>query len=242
MKCFHLITAAIGSIMLLMVAVPLNAQAPADWAVNPAGYEHFMTVTAELIIDDEAVMNENSVVAAFVGDECRGVAEPSIIENQTVFFLMVYGNAGETDMSFRAYYAPEDTVINLTDTLTFESGAAYGTPDEPYGLTGTLGISSIGETTTLVAEYQLFANYPNPFNPSTMIRLHLPHSVPVHLAVYNLRGTVVRTLVDRPMTPGDHTIHWDGRNSAGEQMSAGVYFYRIITPEFTATRKMLLVK
>ncbi|MCE5272543.1 T9SS type A sorting domain-containing protein [bacterium] len=92
--------------------------------------------------------------------------------------------------------------------------------------------------------FSLGANVPNPFNPSTTISYSVGGEapLPVHLLVFNIRGQVVATLVDRVVAPGQYTVNWDGRGRGGEKLSSGVYFYRITAGDFSFTRKMVLLK
>jgi hypothetical protein len=90
-------------------------------------------------------------------------------------------------------------------------------------------------------------NYPNPFNPTTTIVFYVPEmsdaaTQRVSLAVYDVTGARVRTLVDRSVAPGRYTLQWDGTNDAGNRVGSGVYFYRIVQPGFQATKKMVLLK
>ena len=89
----------------------------------------------------------------------------------------------------------------------------------------------------------LSVNYPNPFNPTTVIpfALHGPTDE-VRLQIYNLLGQRVRTLLMGPMAPGFHTIVWNGRDDSGRQVAAGLYISELRTAEFRQTRKMTLVK
>jgi len=90
---------------------------------------------------------------------------------------------------------------------------------------------------------RLAQNVPNPFNPITTIEFTIKDRAPVTLRVYNVRGQLVRTLVDGVRAPGIvHRIEWDGRNDAGQRVASGVYFYRLSSREFTRTRKMVLLK
>jgi hypothetical protein len=90
---------------------------------------------------------------------------------------------------------------------------------------------------------RLAQNYPNPFNPSTTIAFELRDRAHVTLRIYNVAGQLVRTLVDDVRAPGvPHTVEWDGRNTHGQAVSTGVYFYRVATRGFSSTRKMLLLK
>ncbi len=85
--------------------------------------------------------------------------------------------------------------------------------------------------------FRLFQNYPNPFNPTTKISFELQSTQEVELVVYNLMGQNVATLVDGIRTPGNYTVSFDGKD-----LSSGIYFYRLTTENFTAARKMTLIK
>ena len=94
---------------------------------------------------------------------------------------------------------------------------------------------------------RLLANYPNPFNPETWIPYQLATSSDVQITIYNTTGNVVRTLKLGYQSEGYYTdrsraAYWDGRNAIGEQVASGVYFYVFTANEFSATRKMLILK
>ncbi|MCK5618328.1 MAG: T9SS type A sorting domain-containing protein, partial [Candidatus Krumholzibacteria bacterium] len=85
-------------------------------------------------------------------------------------------------------------------------------------------------------------NYPNPFNPSTIIRYELARAGNVELKVYDVSGALVKTLESTYRVPGRYEVGWDGDNEAGQNVSSGIYFYRLATPWTTQTRKMTLIK
>ena len=89
--------------------------------------------------------------------------------------------------------------------------------------------------------FELGANYPNPFNPSTMIPYQLPAAMDVRLEVFNLLGQRVATLVDGEQPAGFHTASWDATDAAGQAVGAGVYLYRLSGGGMQATRSMLLI-
>ncbi len=101
-------------------------------------------------------------------------------------------------------------------------------------------ISGAGEN--LPVEYRLAQNYPNPFNPSTEIEFALPSKADVSLEIYNILGQKVVTLLDEKLPAGTHRVTWDGNDSRGRQVSSGIYFYRLKTPDFDASKKMILMK
>ena len=90
--------------------------------------------------------------------------------------------------------------------------------------------------------YTLLSNYPNPFNPGTDIGYRIPDAGYVELAVFDILGRKVRKLVNQEKAAGSYTVRWDGRNDVGEAVAGGVYLYRITAGDFTAVRKMLLVR
>jgi hypothetical protein len=90
--------------------------------------------------------------------------------------------------------------------------------------------------------YTLEQNYPNPFNPSTVIYYNLPAATDVNLVVYNTLGQKVKTLVSTAQTAGQHSVEWDGTDENGNAVSSGVYFYKLTSPDYSATRKMMLIK
>ncbi len=89
---------------------------------------------------------------------------------------------------------------------------------------------------------QLFANYPNPFNPQTRIKYFLPKSMHVRLTIYNIKGQEIMTVVDDLREAGYNTIIWNGIDSQGRNVGSGVYFYKIKADNYIKVRKMVLVR
>jgi hypothetical protein len=90
--------------------------------------------------------------------------------------------------------------------------------------------------------YELFPNYPNPFNPVTTLRYGLPATETVSLVIYNVLGEKVATLVQGTQEAGYHAVVWDGRSDAGTTVASGLYVARMRTGSFVATRTMMLIK
>ncbi len=135
-----------------------------------------------------------------------------------------------------------DGMVRWMDT-TVEEGSKY-----VYRLEGDAGL--IYETAGVyvpVRSASLGQNYPNPFNPVTKIEYRLPETGPggktsVNLVVYDVTGSKVRVLVSGSEGSGKHVVEWDGRNDAGQAVGSGVYFYRMTTPGFTMSKKMVMLK
>ncbi|MDI3504603.1 MAG: hypothetical protein PWP64_1539 [Candidatus Cloacimonadota bacterium] len=92
------------------------------------------------------------------------------------------------------------------------------------------------------AATQLFQNYPNPFNPVTSIKYDLAENSRVRMDIYNVKGQLVKTLLNQDMLAGTHSVIWDGNDDKGRAVSSGVYFYRMTMPNKVLTNKMLLLK
>lgn len=90
--------------------------------------------------------------------------------------------------------------------------------------------------------YELGQNFPNPFNPTTVIHFSLPRGANVEISIYNLLGQQVTTLENGYHDPGIYETTWDGTDATGHTVSSGVYFYRLKTDTQVQTRKMLLLK
>ena len=95
---------------------------------------------------------------------------------------------------------------------------------------------------SLPKQFDLEQNFPNPFNPQTVIRYELHKAQAVTLVIYNTLGQQVHTLVDDYQTAGSHTVTWDGTSSSASQVSSGIYFYRLQAGDYSETRKMTLLK
>jgi len=91
-------------------------------------------------------------------------------------------------------------------------------------------------------EFALQQNYPNPFNPSTQIQYALPTDANVTIAIYDLVGRQIRTLVNEQVTAGFHSTLWNATNEMGSPVSAGVYIYTITANDFRDVKKMILLK
>ena len=116
-----------------------------------------------------------------------------------------------------------------------------------YNETGTLDV--IFRTQDYVTandvntyEFVPLANYPNPFNPETTLNFSIHKPEHVELKVYNIKGQLVKTLVDEKMEPGIHKVIWKGRNNNDRQVSSGVYFVKLKANSNSDIKKMILLK
>jgi hypothetical protein len=111
------------------------------------------------------------------------------------------------------------------------------TPDEQVDVPGEESTSAIPARTAL------HPNVPNPFNPTTTIRFDLAHAGHVSLRIYDVSGRLVRRLIEAKLeAAGGLEAKWNGLDETGNRVASGVYFYRLVTADFDATRKMVLMK
>jgi len=97
-------------------------------------------------------------------------------------------------------------------------------------------------STALPKEFSISQNYPNPFNPTSVIAYALPTDCQVKLNIYNILGQRIKVLVEEYQSAGYKSVEWDGKDDIGQEVSAGVYFYRIQAGNFVQGMKMVLTK
>ena len=142
-----------------------------------------------------------------------------------------------------------------TRSDVLSNGAAYLNVTHAYADARHLAVSDVlSAFLALLAEMgaipettALLPNYPNPFNPETWIPYHLATDATVVLTIYDIRGSVVRTLALGHQVAGIYqsrgrAAYWNGKNQLGEKVASGVYFYTLTAGDFTATRKLLIAK
>jgi len=117
------------------------------------------------------------------------------------------------------------------------------TPEDLANAVLSVRLDGIGKPT----QNLLLQNYPNPFNPETWIPYELATDTDVRITIYNSNGVVIRSLSLGQQSAGyytdrDRAAYWDGRNSVGESVASGIYFYTLMAGEFAATQKMLILK
>ena len=103
-------------------------------------------------------------------------------------------------------------------------------------------LASNDEINQLPHAFNLYNNYPNPFNPVTTLRYDLPEDALVNITIYDIMGRIVRTLINSQQNAGFKSIQWNATNDAGSPLSAGLYLYKIQADNFVETRKMVLLK
>ncbi len=134
-------------------------------------------------------------------------------------------------LSFPLYYMEEDDARDLINYIM----------DEKFN--ETTGVEDEQELILPGSRnFTLYPNYPNPFNPETVIRYSLREETDIELAIYNIRGQKIRLLDRGKREAGEHSIVWNGRDDSDREAASGIYFFRLHTDSGDELRKMLLIK
>lgn len=124
-------------------------------------------------------------------------------------------------------------ILEITDDASGDTGVLLG-----WGIRLNGAVTAIEPVTNVIPQkFELYQNYPNPFNPVTKIKFDLPQSSNVRIAVYDILGREVKTLINEYTKAGQYEVPFDGSNIA-----SGTYFFRIEAGDFTDVKKMILVK
>jgi len=128
---------------LTSLASVVLSQAPDHWQVNPPDYENTMTMTCEISINGELSADPDFVLAAFNGENCRGVAQATLVGERSLFFLLVYANLLPDSISFQVWDSRVNNTVDMDQEIVFSSGSALGDVEIPQALSGTNHLSYI---------------------------------------------------------------------------------------------------
>jgi hypothetical protein len=133
-------------------------------------------------------------------------------------------------------YAKDYANHPTSDSLRSNMAILFTTtpPDDYAGVNDNEG--------NVLSRFSLSPNYPNPFNPSTIINFELGRDEMVNLTIYDISGRVVRSLASGEFTAGMHIVEWDGNGDASNPLSSGIYFIQLKAGDFKATNKCVLIK
>lgn len=169
--------------------------------------------------------------------------------------LVLQWDAVTSDRSFTAYRVYRNDEIMVEQTLTYfvdlgipaEELTYYVTALYEDGLESAPSIEIVinpvsGENPDVPLATSLLGNIPNPFNPITKINFALKQDAKVTLGVYNVKGQLVKELVNEKLSTGLHNIVWEGDDESGNKVSSGIYFYRMESDDYAKTKKMIMLK
>ena len=192
----------------------------------------------------DSLVSELSEIGLYVNGVCKGAVVVEDNLEQISAYVDDAAELSDANVEFVLCYDSSKSVDNELRSLNVEKGrlqAKYGDAGASYPFF-EFQIDSDDADNTPPIDFSLRQNYPNPFNPATTIAYSLPETSSVRLDIYNLKGQLVRTLVNGEMPAGRHSVAWNGRDMHNKAVASGVYFYRLATPMATQTKRMLLIK
>ena len=155
--------------------------------------------------------------------------------NEILSDMSFFGNSPNSDVRFGDYI--EMDVYNGRVVPVWTDDRAGGDNQEIYSAVVDYSVGIIQNSSVSPENYNLYQNFPNPFNPSTSIKFDIPKKSFVRVSVYDAIGREVAALVNNDLSPGEYSVDW---NAAA--FPSGVYFYRINTGQYTEIKKMMLIK
>ena len=193
------------------------------------------------LVEDSCPFEVGDEIGVFDQGRCVGA---SVYDGSDKLVIAAW--AANDEYNLPGYYPGNPIVIKyyswVKDSekeiqIAFESSEA-----STFGGAAYSSGKIISSQPNLPTEYALEQNYPNPFNPNTTIKYQLPEGTKVTLKIFNLLGQEVITLVDDYQAPGFYKKAWEGKDRYGREISSGIYFYQILTNNFSKTRKMIFLK
>ena len=199
----------------------------------------------------KATNDGGCVVIAGTGDEYEEYSECNGQDCSDVWsaFLIKYNSIGDINWqkTFSSYEVSEDIYDWAGEAidLTNDGGGILAIDNGQFGFLRLSNIQNIlmnDYRNDLSTSFRLYNNYPNPFNPKTFLKYHLPQNSFVEVIVYDMQGKVLKNLVNTNQSSGFKIIQWDATDNQGQLVSAGVYLYTIEADGFRQAKKMILLK
>ena len=223
------------------VSQPLESRGGAEkplaafWNINPAQYEHTMTLIGMLKVNQANATTASMELGAFAGSELRGSAQAIYVAplNAYIFFLTAYANTSGEQLKFKLFDSASGAVQELAEAMYFSADLHQGSIEAPVPFT----FKSSG--TRDLAAVQSFDIQPNPFSTETMFRFVLPSAQEVRLTVTDMSGREVSRLGTEARA-GLNTVTWNGLSDAGAHLDAGVYFVRLQTATGSVVKKVVV--
>jgi hypothetical protein len=163
----------------------------------------------------------------------------------TTKYIRVY-SGGESEMEDgpSLIFARKDPVaVNYYGNIYVFGGLGSDGQDVSYiEMFNNISTTIINDKSSAPLKFNLGNNYPNPFNPSTQIRFEVPKQSRISVDIFSILGKHIKNLTSKIYDPGNYNITWDGTNMKGEQVSSGIYIYRLSSIYFSESKKMILLK
>lgn len=161
------------------------------------------------------------------------------IELVSYWFPSVFNPFGTLSRTLFSYDGQDDLIEEI---MQFGSFGSWSNSGRTIYIYIEAGVFDNDGAPGVPAAFSIGQNYPNPFNLSTLIPYTLDRDSQVRIAVSNILGQTVKTLVDSYQSAGRHQAAWDGRDQNGREVASGIYFFRVQVDESSMVKKMVLLK
>lgn len=224
-------TDSVGFVMTIMIEGAQNLAGYSLMIDYPAGSVQFLDAVPRSAETDNVLTKDGGLTPYFL----VGPREPG-----RVLLANCMVNASET-------LAPDGDGLLARVFFSGGGGAENVTLSDVILIDSDGKMNAVQSTVVRVPDAEvprafLHQSYPNPFNAHTVIRYEIPRKAEVSVKIYNLRGQLVRTLVNEVRDVGMHSVSWNGMDDDSRGVASGVYFYRLITEGYEKTRKLTLLK
>lgn len=224
------IALSVADLVYLIRVIVGDAQPYAKPAPGSSFAVTTQVLNGEMTVNYNATSEVGAVLLTFSGPVGspvlgNGAANMDVVFNETR--VLVY-NIGRNAIAAGANELLTVPVTGDVELVSVEAADYNGTSMETT-------------TRTLPSEFAVSQNYPNPFNPTTTIALSLPTASKWNLAVYNVAGQLVKDF-NGYNEAGNFSVVWDGTDNNGSSVASGIYFYKMVASNFSATKKMVLMK
>ena len=183
----------------------------------------------------EGIWTTYTTEDGLAGNSVRSIAIDA--DNVKWFGTLTGGISSFNGNTWTTYTTEDGLVDNDVNAIAIDADNVkwFGTESGVSSFDGNM--VSVASNRNIPAAIEIRGNYPNPFNPSTTISFSIPDQGHVNLAVYNITGSIIATLIDKSMSAGSHSVIFDGSD-----FGSGVYLYKFESKGFNKTGKMLLMK
>jgi hypothetical protein len=186
----------------------------------------------------------NLAIAYYGNDIVLSWEDPEIVDpisTNNIFIYKIYRNGKLVTSNPIAERFYHDFDLDDGTYLYAVTAIIDGHESVPSTTTATIPFVSDIDVSLQPPKDELFANFPNPFNPETTISFNLAVASTVSIDIYNIRGQRVRRLLNGSMDSGEHCVVWNGLDDHGRDVGSGVYFYQLSTPSYWSVQRMVIL-
>ena len=228
----------------LGISVLIQGGTAADGKTNFASVDNIAIDKARNIIylQEDLISGTRGRQPSFITSSsswiCEVYALSLTVSNPTVNDLKRFAVFPKGSEATGGYFTPDFNTFFINVQHPASGNGAPFNVSTTVAITGFPALTGVNEQGGLTPDkFSLSQNYPNPFNPSTTIKFSVPKDGNVAIKVYDVKGQLVKTLVNQRIIVGNYSVDFNA-----SELSSGIYFYSIETPDFKETKKMILIK